>query len=319
MSQYRVLNIQDIKSIIGNYSDTSITSFEILNGGEENTNYLVATPVDKYVLTIIENKSKNTALVLAQLLEYLNNNGIRTSNIVRTVDNELITVWQGKPIILKEFIEGEIIKDLSNDLLVLIGEEMGKLHKIDSPDYLPDSHNYGLGMLLEIDHYESDEGMQSWFNDMYLYISKYISEDLPKSVIHSDLFWNNIIVEPYGKDGAKPIAILDFEEAGYYYRVFDIGMAIVGLCSDNRKIDLSKVKSFLQGYQKEIQLEDIERKALKPFVVLAATVTACWRHKQFNYMYPTPAKKSFYKLMKDLADNTKSLPDNCLTELLLIC
>lgn len=316
MSQDTVLNTQDIKSIIVNYSDASITSFDILSGGEENTNYLVATSAGKYVLTISENKSNNTALVLAQLLEHLNNYGIKTSNIVRTLDDELITVWQGKPIILKEFIEGEIIRDLSNPMLVLIGEEMGKLHKIDSPDYLPDFLNYGLGMLLEVHQYESDESLQSWFSDMHLYISKYISEDLPKSVIHSDLFWNNIIVDPNGKDGAKPVAILDFEEACYYYRVFDVGMAIVGLCSDNRTIDLSKAKSFLQGYQKEIQLEDLERNVLKPFVVITATAIACWRHKQFNYMYPNPAKKSFYKLMKDLADNTKSLPDTCLTELL---
>ena len=316
MSQYTVLNSQDIHSILGSYTDARITSFEILRGGEENTNYLVDTSSGKYVLTVSEAKSKNTALVLAKLLRHLNGAGIKTSNIVQTLDDELITVWKEKPIILKEYIDGNVISDLSADLLELIGEEMGRLHKVDPPDYLPDVLNYDLGMFLEVDQYESDESLQSWFRDMHLYISGYVSDTLPKSLIHSDLFWNNIVVSPNGKEGAQRITILDFEEACYYYRIFDVGMAIVGLCSRNRKVDLSKAKSFLRGYQKEVQLEDEERKALKPFVVVTAAAIACWRHKQFNYRHPSPDKKSFYKIMKDLADNTIALPDTCLVELL---
>ncbi len=101
---------------------------------------------------------------------------------------------------------------------------------------------------------------------------------------------------------------MDFEEACYYYRVFDIGMMIVGTCSEGEIINKKKIKSLLEGYQQENKLLDIEIKSLKAFTVYAATTTAFWRHQNFNYINVDATLKNHYLEMKNLADTIKNLP-----------
>ena len=94
---------------------------------------------------------------------------------------------------------------------------------------------------------------------------------------------------------------MDFEEATYYYRIYDIGMAIVGLCSENEKINLKKVAALLKGYVQEIDLTEKEQNALQPFTVYAAAAMSFWRHQNFNYTKPTPGMEDHYLELKNIA------------------
>ena len=121
MDQYISLSASEIETILANYSINDISSFEVLRGGSENTNYLINANNKKYVLTIFEQKSAKKARELAYLLEHLEKNNFETSKIIRTTDSEPITLWQGKPIMNKKFIEVKILKDLPHHLIELIG------------------------------------------------------------------------------------------------------------------------------------------------------------------------------------------------------
>ena len=139
---------------------------------------------------------------------------------------------------------------------------------------------------------------------MQEYIERHIHPNLPKALIHSDVFYSNVIIE-----ADKPCTtIMDFEEATYYYRIFDIGMAIVGLCSSGEIVDLKKVAHLLKGYQKEIVLFAVELNALQAFTVYAATAMCFWRHNNFNYVRPTPELREHYKELKNIADYVKDIP-----------
>jgi homoserine kinase type II len=278
----------------------------VLSGGSENTNYLVNTENDSFVLTICEQKSIQEATELASLLVYLKRNNFSTSILVKTITGTLTTVWNAKPVMLKEFIEGDIIEDLPEDLLIYLGKELAQLHLIKVPDYLPKTVAYGLERFDEVQVYAPDAEFYKWLKSTQHYIENYIDTALPKALIHSDIFYNNIIADSDG----KLATIMDFEEACYYYRVFDIGMMIIGTCRNNDTINSSKIASLLEGYQQEIKLLDIEKKALKAFTVYAATATAFWRHQNFNYVNVIPEKKEHYLEMKQLAESTMNLPDN---------
>ena len=56
------------------------------------------------------------------------------------------------------------------------------------------------------------------------------------------------------------VAIMDFEEARHYYRIFDLGMTIVGTCSKNNTINFEKANSLLEGYSQKIELLEKEKK-----------------------------------------------------------
>ena len=312
MAQYTVLHATELETILCYYGIKTIKSYQVLSGGSENTNYLVNTLTKKYVLTICEQKSPEEANQLASLLIYLYDNNFSTSRLIKTSEDLLITTWNSKPVMLKEYIDGDIIQDLSNELLVYLGRELAKLHTIKPLEFLPKKVGYGIEHFDEVTIYAPQSSFYMWLKKTQQYIEGYISDELPKSLIHSDIFYNNIIVDTTKKQAT----IMDFEEACYYYRIFDIGMMIIGTCCIHRTIDLEKVTHLLKGYQQEITLLDIEKEALQAFTAYGATATAFWRHQNFNYTNVTESKKDHYKEMQDIATHIISIPEitfkNCL-------
>ncbi len=65
------------------------------------------------------------------------------------------------------------------------------------------------------------------------------------ALIHGDVFFDNLIVQ-----GDQLMAIIDFEEACYSFRSFDLGLVIVGACRDRQDISFEKAGQFIRGYQK---------------------------------------------------------------------
>ena len=302
MKQYRILNKQDVTRILMPYSIKNLTNIEKLSGGCENTNYLITANNRHYVLNLFERKSLDHVRVLAQLLSHLNENNFKTSQTVSTTDGQNITCWNKKPIIIKHFIEGKVIDNLPNQIIELVGEATGKLHQVPPPDYLPKIIDYGQENFKLVNKYAPKTPFGDWIQAVKRYIQPYLEMDLPKAFIHSDLFCDNIIVS----SDKESIIIMDFEEAAYYYRVFDIGMAIIGLCSEGKVLNQEKVKSFLIGYAKVIKLMPDEEKALKVFTVYAGAAMTFWRHRNFNYVYPNMGLNNHYKALQALADYAKA-------------
>ena len=137
MAQYSNLTMEQVKAICANYDIYKIHTYKILSGGSENTNYLITSTQGKYVLTICEQKSEQKTREISLLLEHLEENNFQTSKIVRNTEDESVSLWEGKPVMVKEYIEGQVLDDLSPALLQLIGREIAKLHKIEAPSFLP--------------------------------------------------------------------------------------------------------------------------------------------------------------------------------------
>ena len=304
MAQYSVLTDENIRDILSEYSITDDFTSSVLSGGSENTNYLISTEQNKYVLTISEQKTIEQADDLAHLLAYLSDHHFPSSKVIRNSKEKAVTVYNGKPVMLKGFIPGKIMNDLPLHLIEQLGATIGKLHKTDPPDYLPHIVWCGKERFHEIEAYALNAPFHLWLKDIQNYFEKYISSELPKAFIHSDVFDNNVIVD---KDKTSA-TIMDFEEAAYYYRVFDLAMMIIGLCIKDKTVQLKKVEQLIKGYQHENNLLDIERKALQAFTVYAAAGVASWRHKQFNFTCPDPGLYDHYKIMQEIADHVKALP-----------
>ena len=67
MEQFTRLNGIEIRTILAKFYIHNISSFELLSGGSENTNYLVKAENRKYVLCIFEQKTEKNAKELAHL------------------------------------------------------------------------------------------------------------------------------------------------------------------------------------------------------------------------------------------------------------
>ena len=304
MSQYSVLDDKDIATIVSEYTQEAVTSFKLLSGGSQNTNYLIQTSDDSYVLTICEEKSIEETINLTKILDHLAHHNFLSSVAIKTKDNHAVVIWKDKPVMLKSFIEGKVLDVLPPRLLKACGTQLAQLHNIPVPDYVPDNLCFGIDYFHEIEIYAAESDFYSWLLQVKQLITNNLSDDLPKALIHSDIFYNNVIVS----HDESTATIMDFEDACHYYRIFDLSMMIVGLCSHNNTIDLEEVSNVITGYQSVSPLLPVEKERLQVFTIYAAAATAFWRHKQFNYTQVDDNKKDRYLEMKEIADNVRNIP-----------
>ena len=105
--------------------------------------------------------------------------------------------------------------------------------------------------------------------------------DLPKGVIHGDLFPDNMI----GTDD-EVVSLLDFEEVCYGILSFDLVMTFVGCCWDNGEPIAERWDALLSGYQsvRKLSLEEIS--SLPDLHRLATLSIAAWRYWQFVINIP---------------------------------
>jgi homoserine kinase type II len=307
MEQYTRLDVQEITQVMAQFNIDQISSSSLLSGGSENTNYLIKSEGGLYVLSICEQKTPKQARELAELLVHLRESGFNTSRVLLTSNQEYAIIWKGKPIIVKEFIQGKIIMDLSLNLLKLLGKELGKLHQVDAPKYIPLQLNYGKEEFANVKKYAANSKFDEWLSQVLDYMSPYFELNLPRALVHSDVFWDNVIIS----EDEKAVTIMDFEEAAHYYRVFDIGMAVIGTCAEGEIINLEKAKYLLEGYQTEITLLDDEINSLKAFTIYAGAAMTLWRHQNFNYVKPDPKMFDHYKGLKILTDFMMMQDDDC--------
>ena len=302
MIQYTLLSDQDIQEIVSPFGVKKITHINKLIGGSENTNYLLKTESHSYVLNLFEHKSLDQANDLAKLLLYLQKNDFKTSRPILTHDQKLILNWQHKPVMVKSFFEGKIMDDLPQHVLHLIGKKLGQLHQLPPVDYLPKILPYGYENFHLVNEYAKTSAFSKWLFDIQSYIQPYLALNLPNALIHSDVFSDNVVVS----HDETSITILDFEEAAYYYRVFDLGMAVIGLCAVHERLNAEKVSHLLMGYAQVISLTANEQAALQAFTVYAGASMSLWRHRNFNHVHPEMGLKNHYKALQTLANDARN-------------
>ena len=305
MAQYSELDAEQISQLLSEYSVGELSAFKISSGGSENTNYWISTSSGQFVLTVCEQKTFSEATNLANLLQHLAVQQFVTTKIIPRTNNEFVCSINDKPVLLKSFIEGSVIQDLPNKILISLGRQLAQLHNIPAPDYLPKQVTFGKESFSNIEQYAKGTLFHAWLYAIRERLSAHLDFGLPKALIHSDLFFNNVVVDSDGKTAA----IMDFEEAACYYRVFDIGMTLVGLCSHDSQLDLVKSAAVMRGYLQVNELQKQEIGALQTFTAYAAAATGYWRHKQFNYVNPELEMANHYQEMTLLADQILDIPE----------
>lgn len=309
MAQKTTINQSEAGEILSQFGFYDIATMILLEGGSENTNYLVSSSEG---VKLCEQKSERQANELTSLLQYLENHNFRTSRILCTKDDETVVIWKQKPVMVRVFLEGRIENDMSPFLLEMLGKELAALHQITPPDYLPIQLNYGKEQFSTVKNYAPYSDFHLWLIKVQEYLNPYLNLDLPKSIVHSDVFWDNVVVA----EGNSSITIMDFEEAVQYTRIFDIGMTIIGTCSDDKIVNLEKVKYLLRGYQDGIKLSSDEVFSLKAYTIYAGASMTFWRHQNYNCINPEPRMFNHYLGLKVLVDYLLELDEDCFVSIM---
>jgi homoserine kinase type II len=302
MAHYSILQMNDIQQIFNQYGLQAV-DYHPIEAGSSNTSYVVSTVKTQYVLTIFE-IDRSRVEKIDKVLRLLETSAFPATRLQRSPQGETITSFQDKPVLVKIYIEGQVTADLNASMLEQLGTAMAKLHSIHPPDFLADHFAYGLQSFPRVLGHGIDLPYENWITERLKFFNREIPQDLPRGFIHGDVFFDNVLFE-----GSTLKALIDFEEVCYYYKVFDLGMAVVGLCAQDSQISLPRARSLIHGYQMLTALTGPEKENLQLFAEYAAIATSTWRYWKYNIDTPITEKADKHHEMARIARQLSSIPE----------
>lgn len=298
-------NRSEMVEILGVYFSDSDFTYSKIDSGSSNTTYRICRDEYNYVLSIFESNSSDHVDDLTLILKQLEFYDINSSRVVATADGKLHSVFNDKPILLKEFIEGEELTSaaITESIVFDIGRELARLHLAGSFDSRRETQHYRLNVFEGIASDLPEGEFRDWYLIQFERISSEFPSDLPMGFVHSDVFPNNIIIER-----GKFKCLLDFEYLSYFPFVFDLSCGIVGLAWQNNALNTKLSRSLILGYEMGRKLGEAERKNLNYFCQYIALFFAGWRYRQFNVVFPNPERALDYKIMIKILEAFKNEP-----------
>ena len=269
MAVYTKLNENEIKDIILLYNLKNLQSFSPIEEGIENTNYIIVADDTRYILTIFEKRVKEQDLpYFCELILRLNKLGFKCPRPLINNNKSLISDYKNKKLTILTFIDGKSKSILNPNDCKLIGVETAKLHKLTSSLTINRENSLSVKSWRKMfDNIK--ESCAKIHNDLPKLIEANLvdiennwPENLPRGIIHADLFSDNIIFKDNEVNG-----IIDFTFSCNDFYAFEIAICFNALCFDGYKNNLSfnvtKAKNFIEGYSSVRKLEDLEKQNIK--------------------------------------------------------
>ena len=269
MAVYTKFQKENIEEILSNYSIGKLNSFKGIQEGIENTNYFLLIDNKKYILTVYEKRVKSEDLpFFSELMTGLNKASVRCPIPIDNKQKKSITDYNGKKLMIVTYLEGKAKKILTPQNCKSVGIEVAKMHEITKNFKITRKNDLSIDSWMKLFnsvkkecskiHQDLPKLIESNLND----VEKNWPNDLPKGIIHADLFPDNILFK-----NEKFTGIIDFYFSCHDFYSFEIAICLNALCFDGMKENLSfnvtKARKFIKGYTSVRKLNNDEKKYLK--------------------------------------------------------
>ncbi|HQV21933.1 MAG TPA: homoserine kinase [Agitococcus sp.] len=273
MSVYTALSLADIEQIGAAYG-LRLTQYQAIHSGIENSNYFVHTDDGReFVLTLFEELNAQEAAFLAPLLQHLQQAGIKVAAPLIANNGQSLLMYHDKPVQLAPRIKGQHPEQVTQKQAQEMGQQLAKLHLAlkKYPLKRPNAHGATWWQKEAAKARNAMSSIEQLILDTVLNDFKETVEDfedLPKGLIHGDLFRDNTLF-----DGDELCAILDFSETSKDYCLLDVAITANDFCSNWPNVSLNQAlyQAFLAGYSSVRPLTEDEKQVLPTFLAMAAT------------------------------------------------
>ena len=274
MAVYTKLQHEEVKQFLEQYNINDLKSYQGIIEGVENTNYLIKTSQQDYILTIYEKRvDENDLPFFIKLLSNLSQNKFPCPKPIANKDNQKINKIKNKNAALVTFLNGKSKTKVTSEDCFEIGKITAQLHEITKKFDIKRKNN------LSIESWEAilEKTIQQKINleksiiektKNYLgFLKEKWPKDLPTGIIHADLFTDNIFFT-----NNKVSGIIDFYFACNDFFAYEIAICLNSICFDNNStFNMTKAKNLIDGYSSIRKLSDDEKKYL-PILSMGAAM-----------------------------------------------
>ena len=284
MAVYTALDYHDIAEFIAPYRLGTLTHFQGITAGIENTNYMItiersqetepadAHSLQSYILTLFESSIPNHALpYVLELCDTLDNNDLPVPTPLRDNDGRALRILAGKPALLVPKLEGSHPDQPTLEQCQAIGTALAKVHTIATAPTLQRPIDRGIEWMHSVARRLAGQMSAEqlyWANTLNL-LEKRISQyagDLPQGVIHGDLFRDNALFI-----GNTLSGLIDFYNAGRSYLLLDLAIVVNDWAVlPDSSLDHYRQHSIVDAYHKIRPLTPSEHICWNDFLCLGA-------------------------------------------------
>ena len=268
MAVYTKLTNKDILSLSSAYQIGKVIKFEGIKKGIENTNYLLKTNKEKFILTIFEKRvHKKDLPFFMNLMDKLDKKKIICPKPLKNKKGKYLSTIKNKSACIVTFLEGKDKAHLDYKNCFDIGKNIAKFHKTTSKITLYRENSMSvkkLDYLLRSIKFQSKKRTLDLKSILFANlkdIKKEWPKNLPKGIIHGDLFIDNIF---FNKN--KFSGFIDFYFSSNDYLMYEIAICINALCFDKIQnkfvMNNKKIKNLINGYESEKILSKKEKDSL---------------------------------------------------------
>jgi len=267
MAVYTKISKKEISFINKKFEVDKIISFKGIKQGIENTNYLLQSKNNKFILTIFEKRvSQKEIPFFMKLMDQLNNLKINCPKPLKNKNGNYLIRIKNKTACIVSFLDGKDKKKLNLKNCFDIGKVIAQMHLSSKKIKLYRKNSMGiknLNSLFNSIKFKSKKfvNIEKFLHNNFIDIKKKWPKGLPSGIIHGDLFIDNIFFK-----NNKLSGIIDFYFAANDYFMYEIAICVNALCFDKKDskflINKKKVKNLIKGYESIRKISIKEKSSL---------------------------------------------------------
>lgn len=292
MSVYTRVEQHQLETFLENYDLGELREQQGISDGIENTNYFVTTTGGKYVLTLFESLSAEELPFFLDLMAFLAEHNVPSAHPLADREGSYLRTLNDRPAALVARLSGAWVPEPNEAQLSALGSVLGRQHRVGQ-DFKPQRKNtrgpsWWRETAERVLPHLSEADAKMLRNEIAHQLA-HRSDELPRGVIHADLFRDNALFE-----GDRLTGVIDYYYACTDVLLYDLAVTANDWCRGaDSSLDRELTNALLQAYHSERPLSDQERKAWP--VMLRAGALRFWLSRLQDKIFPRPGEMTHIK------------------------
>ena len=269
MAVYTQIDDAALQGFLADYAIAPLREARGIQAGVQNTNYLISTQSDKYILTLYEDTEtgvdpRDLPFFLG-LMQHLSAAELPCPTPIVRHDGALFGELAGRPAALVSFLEGRSSVSPKPQHCKAVGAALAQLHNAGSDFSMSRANTQSPAQWPDLFAQcatRADEAAPDLAKVIDIELARILGawpQDLPRGMIHADLFPDNVFFTEQTGTGPRVSGLIDFYFACEDAFAYDLAIMLNAWCFEaDINFNITKARALLAGYQSVRPLSDDE-------------------------------------------------------------